>query len=225
MNKLSKKNDRLVNAILFVILILTIGIILFLTKSNVFHKNDNKEEEVVKIPNSGYEVYEVEDLNNKIGKLSFTNKKQDFYNKSSKYTINTIITSGHVKITIKIDSTKVEYEVENVENATSVATNVYKNTHVTYILTKDGIVYKVQDDLDKIKDIKDYKGSANPLGLTNIVKMAIDKNLKFKVNSELKDVVPCVYVNRVFTDESIIEGKSIVELVEKEVKNENASTN
>ena len=218
---MNKKKDRIINAILFVVLILTIGIILFLTKSNVFKPKEEVPEVV--IPNSGYEVFKVENLTNKMNKLSYSNKKQDFYNKSSKINVNTSISAGKVTVTLKIKGKKVVYDVDNIGKAIGVHTNAYGTTHYTYILTEEGKVYKIEDDLNVAKNTENYKGTAVDLGLTNVVKIAIDKNLKFKINNELKEIVPCVYVktddNRYFTDEKIIEGKNIVELEEKVIEN------
>lgn len=225
---MKKKRDRIINAILFVLLILSIGIILYLTKSDVLKP---KEEVIPEVkPNSGFEVFEVENLQSKINKLSFVNKKQDFYNKSTKVNVNTNITSGKVTITIKFDKIKKSYVIDNIDNAICVHTNVSNTTHTTYILTEDEKVYKVEDDLPTVKTTDNYKGEAVDLGLVNVIKIAVDKTLKFKINSELKKVVPCVYIktddDRVFTDEAIIEGKQIVELVEKKKEiNENASNN
>ena len=226
---MDKKRNKLINAILFVILIITIGIIIFLAKSDVLKPKD-KEPEVI-IPNSGYKTFEVEGLETKLKKLSFSNKKQDFYNKSSKINVNTNIKSGKVSITIKYDNVKRTYEVDKIENAVGVHTNAANYKHITYIVTEDGKVYKIEDDLNTVKETENYKGEAVDLGLTNVVKIAIDKSLKFKINSELTAITPCVYIktddDRYFTDESIYEGEKIVELIEKKVEetNENASEN
>ena len=222
---MEKKRERIINGILFIILILTIFAILYLTKSDVLKPKEVVIPEV--IPNSGYKVVEIEKLEKKLNKLSFVNKKQDFYNKSSNININTTIVSGKVNISIKIKKKKRTYKIEEIDNAKAIHTNVYNNTHISYILTEDGKVYRVEDNLSEVKKTEDYKGTAVDLGLTNVVKIAVDKRLKFKMNSELKKIVPCVYIvtdnNRVFTDETFIEGEKIVELVEKPIENASQS--
>ena len=183
------------------------------------------------LSSSSSDVVEIEDLGTKIKKLSFINKKQDFYNKSSIVSINTSITSGKVSVTIKIRKAKRTYEVEGITNAIGIHTNAYDTLHITYILTEDGKVYKLEDDLHNVETTEGYKGEAHDLGLVNVVKIAVSKKLKFKLNNNLEKIVPCVYIitddDRIFTDESFIEGKTIVELVEKkkENTNENASVN
>ena len=126
-------------------------------------------------------------------------------------------TNELINVSIKNDKIKVKYEVEGIEKAISIATNVNKGLHISYILTEDGKVYRLEDDLNTLTS--DYKGSAVDLGLTNVVKIGIDKNLKFKINSESETVLPCVYVktddDRIFTDEVILEGEKVVELIEK----------
>jgi len=224
--------EKIIDAILICVWILTVSVILFLTKSNIFKEKEETIEEV-KI-NDGYQIYEVENLEKKFNKLSFVNKKQDFYNKTTKYTINTNITSGKVNVSIKFDDIKRVYEIDNISNAKSIHTNVDTTgdgVHITYILTEDKKVYKVEDNLKEVKEKEDYKGNAEDLGLTNVDSIAIDKNLKFKINDGLETIVPCVYIKtddgRYFTDEKIIEGKNIVELVEKKtevIENNNETT-
>ena len=222
---MEKKRGRIINAILFIVFILTILAILYLTKSDVLKPKEIVIPEV--IPNSGYKVIEVEKLEKKLNKLSFVNKKQDFYNKSSKININTSVTAGKLNVLIKIGKVKKTYTVDELEKIICVHTNVYDNKHISYILTEDGKVYKIEDDLSIVKKTDDYKGEAVDLGLTNVVKIAVDKKLKFKINSELKTIIPSVYIktddNRVFTDEVFISEEKIVELVEKPI--ENASQN
>ena len=121
---MEKKRNRLINAILFVILIISIGVILYLVKSDVLKPKEEVIEEV--IPNSGYSVVEIEDLENKMKKLSFINKKQDFYNKSSIVSINTSITSGKVSVTIKVRNKKRTYEEEPKEEISNDYNNYIK---------------------------------------------------------------------------------------------------
>ncbi len=224
---MEKKRGRIINAILFIVFILTILAILYLTKSDVLKPKEIVIPEV--IPNSGYKVIEVEELEKKLNKLSFVNKKQDFYNKSSKININTSVTAGKLNVLIKIGKVKKTYTVDELEKIICVHTNVYDNKHISYILTEDGKVYKIEDDLSIVKKTDDYKGEAVDLGLTNVVKIAVDKKLKFKINSELKTIIPSVYIktddNRVFTNEVFFPEEKIVELVEKPIENENASQN
>ncbi len=224
---MKKKRERIINAILFVILILSIGAILYLTKSDILKPKEEVPEVV--IPNSGFPVIKIDDLQNKFNKLTFINKKQDFYNKSSIVNVNSSITAGKVSITIKVRNAKRTYEVDGIENAICIHTMVLNTSHVTYILTEDGKVYKIDDNLPTVEKTDGYKGEAKDLGLINVVKIAVDKKLKFKLNDILDQIVPCVYIisddGRMFTEEKFKEGASIVELVEnkKEVKKENAS--
>ena len=224
---MKKKRERIINAILFVILILSIGCILYLTKSDFLKPKEVVEEKV--IPNSGFAVFKIDDLQAKINKLSFINKKQDFYNKSSIVSVNSSISLGKVSITIKVRNKKRTYDVDGIDNAQCIHTMVSNTSHITYILTKDGKVYKIEDDLPTVEKTDGYKGKAKDLGLVNIVKIAVDKKLKFKLNDKLDNIVPHVYAisddGRIFTDESFKEGASIVEVVEKkkEIKKENAS--
>ena len=157
--------------------------------------------------------------------LSIENELKD----NSKVTYTIIDFGGKVSITIKVRNAKRTYEVDGIENAICIHTMVLNTSHVTYILTEDGKVYKIDDNLPTVEKTDGYKGEAKDLGLINVVKIAVDKKLKFKLNDKLDQIVPCVYIvsddGRMFTDEKFKEGASIVELVEnkKEVKKENAS--
>lgn len=214
---MEKKRNRIINAILFVTLVLTIGIILYLTKSNFLKPKDViVEEEKI----NDFKIFEVEELDSKLNKLSFSNKKQDFYNKKDNINVNVTISSGVVSVSIKIDKIKVSYKIEEIKDAICIHSNVYKNHHITYILTGSGKVYKIDDDLNEVKNTEYYNGKAIDLKIMNATSIAIDKNLKFKINKDLDNIVPCVYIktndNRIFTDEKIIDNENIVELIEKE---------
>ena len=217
------KKDKIINLILIFVFILTLGVILFLTKSKTFNKETTQANEEVKI-NEGFKKVEIKDLKNRLNALNFAFKKQDYYNKTTIATVNAIIADGKVSITIKSGANKRAYSVMDIDNAVSVLTNVNikdGGTHITYILTEDGRVFKIEDKIKEVKESADYVGKANDLGLTNITAMAIDKNLKFKLGSE-EAVEPCVYMKsddgRYFTDEKIISNEEVVELVEKEVE-------
>lgn len=219
------KKDKIINLILIFVFILTIGVILFLTKSKAFNNNTTPTEEEVKI-NEGFKKVEVKDLKNRLNALNFASKKQDYYNRTTIATINTIIADGKVTISIKSGSKKVAYSAMNIDNAISVLTNVNikdGGTHITYILTEDGKVFKIEDNIKEVKETTDYVGTPKDLGLTNITAIAMDKNLKFKLGSE-EVIEPCVYMKsddgRYFTDEKMSGTEEVVELVEVEAKEE-----
>ena len=227
---MNKKREKIINLILVFVFILSIGVILFLTKSKVFNKNGGSapKEEEIKI-NEGFEKVEVKDLENRLNALNFAYKKQDYYNKTTSATINTIIADGKVSVTMKCCSIKRAYSVMNVENAISVLTNVNVldgGTHVTYILTEDGKVFKIIDKIKEVKEDENYIGTAKDLGLTHITSMATDKNLKFKLGNELGSDIN-VYMKsddgRYFTDEKFNNNEEVVELIEIPMDSENTS--
>ena len=96
----------------------------------------------------------------------------------------------------------------------------------------ESIVYKITDNLKEFKEKEEYVGNAVDLGLTNAVSIAVDHKLANTLLEDKTKVKPFVYVktddDRLFTDEELIEGKDIVELIEEkeeveEQKEENAS--
>ena len=215
---MSGKKDKLINILLVVAYVITLAIIIFLTKSNVFNKN-NDEDAVEVIPNSGFEKFEVKDLETQMKKLTFVNKKQDYIQGS--VTLNSSISSGKVTISIKSKTSKKEYVVPEIEDAKSIGSYIITTpdvTHISYILTESGKVYKIVDDIKTVNETDNYVGTPNDLGLTNVDSIAVDHKLKNTLLEDKTAVKPFVYIktddSRYFTDEELIAGKDIVELIE-----------
>ncbi len=233
----NKKRNKIINAILIVVYVLTIGIILFLTKSNIFNDNEPEEETPV-TPNSTFEKVSIKDLETKLNKLSFVNKKQDYVKDNSFITLTSNIEDGKVVITLKMKANKREYTVPEIEDAKCIGSYLIlegSGTHVSYVLTESGKVYIIEDDLKTANEDEKYVGKAVDLGLTDITSIAVNHKLNFSLLEDKTKVKPFVYAKmedgRVFSDEDFIEGKEIVELVEekqeevKEETKENTSTN
>ena len=104
---MSSKKNKIINILLIVFYILTICVIIFLTKSNVF-KEKTVEDTGPIIPNSSYEKVKVSDLENKIKRFSFAIKKQDYIREGTT-TLNSSISGGKVTISIKMGNIKKEY--------------------------------------------------------------------------------------------------------------------
>ena len=228
---MSSKKDKTINILLIVVYIITLAAIIVLVKTNVFTKDTSNEIVEPVIPNSGFEKVEIKDLETKMKKFSFVNKKQDYIKENTITTLNSNISSGKVTISVKIRDQKKEYVVPEIEDAKSIGSYLVlegSGTHISYILTESGKVYKLVDSLSDIKGTENYVGTPKDLGLTNVVSIAIEHNMKNSLLEDKTKVQPFVYIktddNRYFTDEALLEGKEVVELVEqKEEVKENAS--
>ena len=86
-----------------------------------------------------------------------------------------------------------------------------------YILTADGSVYKIIDEMDKVKSNKEYKRTLKNIGIKNAIQIAVTDN--FSLNDNAFVISPTIYIktsdNQTFTDESLLDNEAIVEVNEK----------
>lgn len=176
----------------------------------------NEEDYIVK--ENDYPEVEIKDLTKKFEELDFKNKTRDDY-KEENIAIKSNIFNGRVTVTISMGDEHKKYILEDIDNVISTRSNYSEGSQVTYILTEEGIVYKIVDELDKVKETDDYMGKPVDMGLINAEAIATNTNSDFHLNDKNEHTSCNVYIKtkdgRMFTNESFLEGSKIVELIEQ----------
>ncbi len=199
--------------ILVVIYILTVGYIFYIYPRH-------SEEDYIKKEND-FPIVEIQDLNNKIKNLKFDNISRDDYKIDNFATIKTNIFNKKVTVTITLDNITRKYILSSLNNVVSTRSslNQKNNSHITYLLTEDYKVYKIVDDLAKVKTDENYIGIPKNMGLINVESIAINQDGKFSLKNKDSNE-PCVYIKtkdgRLFSDEKLKDKTQIVEVIQKQ---------
>ena len=202
--------------ILIIVYFLTVGYIIY-----IFPRYN--EENYIKKEND-FQIVEIKDLKTKFDLLKFDNKTRDDYKVDNVATIKTNIFNKKVTVTITIGNVVRKYILSTLDNVISTRSSIdsESNTHITYLLTEDLKVYKIVDDLAKVKEDENYMGEPKDMGLINVSAIAINQDGKFSLKDK-ENNKPCVYIKtsdgRMFSDEVLKEKTSLVEVVEKVSEN------
>ncbi|MBR4178213.1 MAG: hypothetical protein IKR57_02550 [Bacilli bacterium] len=210
--------------------------------SNVVEKNevnnnettDNKEEKTTETENktstettvNNFDKVAVTDLNNKLSKLDFNNKTTSHSSEDEWLVLDAKIADGKVEIKINItegEEEKIErvYTVEDINNAVSVGSGISvqgSGFADFYILTEDGKVYRIEDEISEVKKDVNYTGLPKNMLINNAVSIAVvDSSFNLADNAET--TIPTVYIKtndgRIFTNEPINEQQGLIEVIEK----------
>lgn len=209
------KKDKVLTILLVFLYLVSVGIILYVTP--VY------DEENYIVKENDYTVVEVKNLADKISNLDFKNKTRDDYKLDGVGSVKTNIFNGKVTVTLTINGKTYKYIVGSVLNVVSTRSNISKDgKHVTYMLTGEGKVFRIEDDLKEVIETENYKGTAKDMGIINVLAISINQGDKFSLDGRNKeeDIKPSVYIlaseNRLFTDEKLSEKQNgIVEIVLK----------
>ena len=230
-------NYKTLSIVLAILLLISAGFIAYLMilkGSNVADLTDYKEQNPVKantitqpvvveesndIVSNNFPVVKINKLSEKLSKLNFDNKTEATNDDGDGVAdIVAHINNGGVVVNI-LNGENTSYVVDGINNAVSlgVGLSVQGNgTLVTYILTGNGKVFKIEDDLNNVKE--NYKGTAIDLEVTDATAIAVVDN-NFNLDDEAQTTLPTVYIKtkdgRVLTDETSLTSTSkIVEVVE-----------
>lgn len=226
----NKKGDLLL-IIVIVVLVLETGYLVYdkaIRKENT--QVDNSQVKVNDNTTSGsfsnsindYKEVKINNLNTKISKLDFSNK-----------TISTSGVDDEVPFSISISPNKevkithsyanLSYSV-NIENAISVGSGFSvqgSGSAVFYILTSDGSVYKIEDDMNNVNSNKSYTGVPKNIGVKGATQMTVTDN--FSLDDDAVTSSPTVYIktsdNKLLTDENLLVSDEIVSVVEANLNN------
>ena len=182
------------------------------------NEDDKKENSSNQEKVNNYKQVKILELSNKLKKLDFTSKRTATagVDDENPFSIS-IVSDKEIKITHNYAG--VSYNLE-LENAISVGAGFGAQGSGEanfYILTADGSVYKIIDEMDKIKSNKEYKGTLKNIGIKNAIQIAVTDN--FSLNDNAFVISPTIYIktsdNQTFTDESLLDNEAIVEVIEK----------
>lgn len=214
------KKDKIKTIVLFVVYLITVGVILYV-------RPIYNEENYIKREND-YTIVEVRNLDKKIENLNFDNKTRDDYKLDGVGTVKTNIFNGKVTVTMTIDGKIVKYIVSSIPNVITTRSNISSDgICVTYILTSEGKIYKLEDNMkEAAASTEEYNGTPKDMGIINVSAIAINQGDTFSLDGRKKseDIKPSVYIkaseNRLFTDEKLSETqKGIIEIVLKDETN------
>ena len=182
------------------------------------NEDDKKENSSNQEKVNNYKQVKILELSNKLKKLDFTSKRTATagVDDENPFSIS-IVSDKEIKITHNYAG--VSYNLE-LENAISVGAGFGAQGSGEanfYILTADGSVYKIIDEMDKVKSNKEYKGTLKNIGIKNAIQIAVTDN--FSLNDNAFVISPTIYIktsdNQTFTDESLLDNEAIVEVNEK----------
>ncbi|MDY6071410.1 MAG: hypothetical protein SPI44_00805 [Bacilli bacterium] len=182
------------------------------------NEDDKKENSSNQEKVNNYKQVKILELSNKLKKLDFTSKRTATagVDDENPFSIS-IVSDKEIKITHNYAG--VSYNLE-LENAISVGAGFGAQGSGEanfYILTADGSVYKIIDEMDKVKSNKEYKGTLKNIGIKNAIQIAVTDN--FSLNDNAFVISPTIYIktsdNQTFTDESLLDNEAIVEVIEK----------
>ena len=153
-----KKSNTLIIALVAIVILLAVLLVVVLNNKKEDSSGlNNNSSEVDNGEKPQYEIYPVNNLALKLGKLDFGYKDTTSVSEENLVNAKAKIDNGKVNITLN----NVTYTVPNIETALSVGMglSVQGTGRVeTFILTAEGEVYHVIDELSNIKK-SDYVGN------------------------------------------------------------------
>lgn len=186
--------------------------------------NENKNEDDKKENSSNqekvnnYKQVEISELSNKLKKLDFTSKRTATAGVADEKPFSiSIVSDKEIKITHNYAGLSYNLAIENaISVGAGFGAQGSGEAHF-YILTADGSVYKIMDEMDKVQSNKEYKGTLKNIGIKNATQITVTDN--FSLNDNAFVISPSVYIktsdNQIFTDESLLDNEAIVEVIEK----------
>lgn len=189
-------------------------------QTQVDDKNNNKPNE---IDNSNknlnnYKEVKIENLNSKLSKLDFNSKTISTSGVSDEvpFSIN-IVSNKEIKITHNYANTSYNLYIENAISVGSGFSVQGNGSAVFYVLTADGSVYMIEDDMSKVKTTASYVGNAVNIGVKGATQIAVTDD--FSLDDDALTAKPTVYIktsdNKILTDENLLDNENIVSVVEK----------
>lgn len=189
-------------------------------QTQVDDKNNNKPNE---IDNSNknlnnYKEVKIENLNSKLSKLDFNSKTISTSGVSDEvpFSIN-IVSNKEIKITHNYANISYNLYIENAISVGSGFSVQGNGSAVFYVLTADGSVYMIEDDMSKVKTTASYVGNAVNIGVKGATQIAVTDD--FSLDDDALAANPTVYIktsdNKILTDENLLDNENIVSVVEK----------
>jgi len=235
---MKKKNIIIVILIILLLISIFLGVFGFINKKNNTNndlinnssKNDNSniekgENTLNDLDDTNYKKVEISNLSSKLSNLSFENRTFDSASEVDFVSTNINIDFGIVNVSTIIeeeDNNIVRsYTVDGINDAVSVGAGVSvqgSGSVVFYILTASNKVYSIIDNIEDVKLNNDYIGLAKDMGVVNAEKIAVVYE-DFNLSDNANITKPTVYIKttngKILTNENLLEGNEIVEVVEK----------
>lgn len=228
--KKNKKNNLLL-VIIIIVLVLETSYLIY--DKTIRRKNTQVDNSQIKVNDNitpgnfsdsinNYKEVKINNLNIKISNLNFNNKTISTSGVDDEPPFSISISSNK-EIKINHSYANLSYIV-NIENAISVGSgfNVQgSGSAVFYILTSDGFVYKIEDDMNDVNSNKSYIGTPKNIGVKGATQIAVSDN--FSLDDEVITSNPAVYIktsdNKLLTDENLLVGEEIVSVVDANLNN------
>lgn len=190
------------------------------SQTQVDDKNNNKPNEIDdtnKVLNS-YKEVKITNLNSKMSKLDFNSKtiSTSGVDDEVPFSIN-IVSNKEIKITHNYANLSYSLYMENAISVGSAYSVQGNGSAVFYVLTADGSIYKIEDDMSKVKTNSSYTGNAINIGVKGATQIAVTDN--FSLNDDAVTTNPTIYIKtsdgKILTDENLLDKEKIVSVVEK----------
>lgn len=232
----TKEKKNILFIIIFVLLILETGYIIY---SN-FIKTDNKptnnnqsqvendktnEDNNIKDEQNNtseninnYKEVKINSLTSKLSKLDFTNKTTAIAGVDDELPFSiSIISNKEVKVTHNYANLSYTLPMENAISVGAGFSVEGPGFAVFYILTSNGSIYRVEDNMENVRTNSSYKGTALDMGVKEATQICVTDNIS--LNDESLTASPNVYIktsdNKVLTDERLLDSEKIVSVIEK----------
>lgn len=189
-------------------------------QTQVDNKNNNKPNEIDNTNKSlnNYKEVKIENLNSKISKLDFNSKiiSTSGVDDEVPFSIN-IVSNKEIKITHNYANVSYSLYMENAISVGSAFSVQGNGSAIFYVLTANGSVYKIEDDMAKVKTNSSYTGNAVNIGVKGATQIAVTDD--FSLNDDAITTNPTVYIktsdSKILTDEDLLDNEKIVSVVEK----------
>lgn len=181
-------------------------------------QNGNNESNLTQETVNNFKQVKVSNLSNKLKKLDFTSNKTAIAGVDDEMPFSiSIISNKEVKVTHNYAGLSYSLFVESAISVGAGFSAEGKGEADFYILTADGSVYKISDEVDKVSSNKGYTGVLKNIGIKNATQIAVSDN--FSLDDNALTSTPTVYIktsdNKIFTDEKLLDNETLVEVIEK----------
>lgn len=188
------------------------------TNENKKENNTPKENEPTQEVVNNFKQAGVSNLSNKLSKLDFTTKKIATAGVDDEIPFSiSIVSDKEIKITHNYAGLSYSLYIENAISVGAGLNVEGSGEAVFYVLTADGSVYNIVDDIGKVKSNNAYTGTLKNIGIKNATQIAVSDS--FSLNDDAVTTLPNVYIktsdSKIYTSEKLLDNESIVQVIEK----------